>query len=186
MLEDETKRTFEDRDEFKRERIADSIIRLIQEENEKVKLFPMVVNGNWGSGKTEFCHKLKNKIQSDEKIKWQTIYIDSFKFDYTEDPLSVLISQIMSINSENKKEIIQKAIPILRTTGKIIGKSAISWILKQNADTISEDFAKALNETISPSIEQYLDDLEKVKSSIEDLQKYLTGIAAKRKNCHFY
>lgn len=52
--------TFQNRDEFKREKIADNILKLLESD---LKLSPIVINGPWGSGKTEFCHKMVNKVK---------------------------------------------------------------------------------------------------------------------------
>ena len=52
--------TFEMRDEFERSGIAKSIIKLIQ--TDKIETSPMLIDGAWGTGKTEFVHKLKNLI----------------------------------------------------------------------------------------------------------------------------
>lgn len=46
--------TFDDRDEFERKPFAEKLIRLIEED---VDVFPLAINGEWGTGKTEFCKK---------------------------------------------------------------------------------------------------------------------------------
>lgn len=66
---------FSTRDEFKREKIADNLIKLIKAD---FQTSPMVVDGKWGSGKTEFSQKLINKIKETEP-KWNAIYIDAFR-----------------------------------------------------------------------------------------------------------
>lgn len=54
--------TFEYRDEFKRRVIAEKIINLLMDD----EFSPMVLDGDWGVGKTEFCHKLINLIRADQ------------------------------------------------------------------------------------------------------------------------
>ncbi|MBS9778043.1 MAG: hypothetical protein KGV50_04690 [Gammaproteobacteria bacterium] len=47
--------TFENRDEFQRKPIAEKIIQLLKSE---IDISPLMIDGNWGIGKTEFCCKL--------------------------------------------------------------------------------------------------------------------------------
>ena len=52
--------TFDTQDEFKRKPIAENIIRLL---TSPIDLSPMVIDGGWGTGKTEFCQKLIRLMQ---------------------------------------------------------------------------------------------------------------------------
>ena len=46
--------TFGSRDEFTREPIAEKIIKLL---DSAIDVSPMIIDGKWGTGKTEFCFK---------------------------------------------------------------------------------------------------------------------------------
>lgn len=159
--------TFQDRDEFNREKIADNIIKLIESD---IQVSPVVVDGPWGSGKTEFCHKLINKIN--ENDQWNTVYIDSFRFDHVEDPLLMLITQITSSlpDSDDKTELVKKAVPVVKVMGKVLGKAAVSWALKQNADDITDELEGAVEQTseslLEMGIEKIFDDFEKIEESL--------------------
>lgn len=136
---------FSTRDEFKREKIADNLIKLIKAD---FQTSPMVVDGKWGSGKTEFSQKLINKINETEQ-NWNVIYIDAFRFDHIDDPLVMLITQIslsFPKDSSEKKEFMKKAIPLFKVMGKIVGKAGISWLLKQKAEEVGEELSEAISE----------------------------------------
>ena len=54
--------TFDARDEFNRRPFAERLIVLLKNEN---SLFPMSINGDWGTGKTEFCKKTVHLINQE-------------------------------------------------------------------------------------------------------------------------
>lgn len=55
--------TFGHRDEFDRKSIAEKVIKLLDAE---MDFCPMAIDGGWGTGKTEFCHKLINLIKEQD------------------------------------------------------------------------------------------------------------------------
>ena len=55
--------TFDYRDEFDRKSIAEKVIKLLDAE---MDFCPMTIDGGWGTGKTEFCHKLINLIKEQD------------------------------------------------------------------------------------------------------------------------
>jgi len=69
--------TFDKRDEFNRKEIAEKLIKVISSE---INVSPIVIiDGKWGTGKTEFCKKLVYLANStDEKNNY--IYVDCFKY----------------------------------------------------------------------------------------------------------
>lgn len=175
---------FSTRDEFKREKIADNLIKLIKAD---FHTSPMVVNGQWGSGKSEFSHKLINKIKETEP-EWITIYIDAFRYDHIEDPLVMLITQISSSlpkDSPEKKDFITKAIPVLKVLGKVFGKAGISWILKQKAEDIGDDLQEAIKDgsedLIDKGIEKVFEDFEKEDEVLIAFKQSLEKIAESKK-----
>ena len=48
------------RDEFKRRPIAENVIKML--ESATVDISPLMIDAQWGCGKTEFCHKTINLI----------------------------------------------------------------------------------------------------------------------------
>ena len=90
--------TFDNRDDFNRKPIAEKINTLLESD---IDVSPMVIDGGWGSGKTEFCHKLKNLIDSDGK---HIIYIDAFKADHVDEPLLTVLAAVVAKVPDNEKE----------------------------------------------------------------------------------
>ena len=86
--------TFENRDEFKRAAIADKVIKLLESD---IDLSPMIIDGGWGTGKTEFCHKLIHRIKNRETH--QTIYINAFLADHSDEPLLTILAEVLKLSS---------------------------------------------------------------------------------------
>ena len=61
--------TFDHRDEFDRKSIAEKVIKLLDAE---MDFCPMAIDGGWGTGKTEFCHKLINLIKEQDAKRRET------------------------------------------------------------------------------------------------------------------
>lgn len=113
--------TFSYRDEFHRKNIAENIIKLL---NADVDFCPMVIDGGWGTGKTEFCHKLINLIREQDEARQASaqpatdtppaeagqggenhpentqqperavIYLDAFASETVDDPLLCILAAI--------------------------------------------------------------------------------------------
>ncbi|MNL17236.1 KAP family P-loop domain protein [compost metagenome] len=71
--------------------------------------------------------------------------------------------------------------PVLRFGGATIGKALASYVLKQNADEISDEFEKSLQDAadkaIDASVAALLKDHEKAKENLSALQQTLENIA---------
>lgn len=171
--------TFKDRDEFKREGIAKKLLALFESETEAS---PVVLDGPWGSGKTEFCQKFMN-LSSQQKSKLKCLYIDAFKFDHSEDPLLMLITSLSSLveNETTKKDLIKKAIPVAKVLGKVAGKAALSWALKTSADAISEDLSDAMSsesdDLIDEGIKKLFKNFEKIDENLKSYKSALSKLA---------
>lgn len=113
--------TFSYRDEFHRKTIAENIIKLLDAD---VDFCPMVIDGGWGTGKTEFCHKLINLIKEQDTARRASaqsatdtppaeagqggenrpentqqperavIYLDAFASETVDDPLLCILAAI--------------------------------------------------------------------------------------------
>ena len=166
--------TFEARDEYNRKPIAEKIKKLIES---GIIFSPMVIDGKWGQGKTEFCYKLKNYLD-EGGIK--CVYIDAYKNDYFDDPLLTIFSSIASVidNQTTKTALIKKAIPVFSFGIKVLGKAGVKWLLKQDVDTLGEDFESAVSQstdaifdlTAKRLIEEYQEqekNLETLKTALE-------------------
>lgn len=167
------------RDEFRRAQVADKVIRLLTSE---VDVSPMVVDGDWGTGKTEFCHKLIHKFNSVHD-DYQLLYVDAFQADHANDPLMTILATISSLFPEGDKKagFLKKAIPVARYGFKTAFKAGVSHILKENADDIADGLEKHLqdsaNKVIDASVAAVLQDHEKAKQNLNALQSTLAELA---------
>ena len=81
--------TFDNRDEFKRKDFANKVIKLLRSDSD---VSPLVIDGDWGIGKTEFCRKLVKLINTEYSGSLHAIYVDAFAEDYCNNPLISLLS----------------------------------------------------------------------------------------------
>lgn len=167
--------TFEDRDDFNRKPIAEKIIKILNADTNSFT--PMVIDGDWGTGKTEFCFKLinlyKKKIKNtnEDKIKNTTIiYFDAFENDYLDNPLLSLLAKITK-NLNNAEEIIIDKL-------KIISKNFPTFAIKTASKMIlGEDVTKAgaelLQDKKSKNIlnifQEITDDMIQLKRNLKQL-----------------
>ena len=82
-----TNDTFNDRDEFQRKQIAEKAVKILSSD---IDISPMVIDGGWGTGKTEFCHKLINLMAEDNTH--HLIYVDAFQADHADEPLLTILA----------------------------------------------------------------------------------------------
>ncbi len=181
-------RTFDDkdkngRDEFYREAIAVNLIKFVK--NPELTLSPLLLNGSWGVGKTEFCYKLINLIKGNEE-NILPIYVNAYQYDYTDNPLAVLIASISShidktkftkqVKAILKKDLLNAAIPILKVGGKVAINAVSQHLLKTDAAEFAEEVNKQFRDTSIQdnlkSLEQATETLKAFKDSLEEITKY--------------
>ena len=145
------KPTFDTQDEFKRKPIAENIIRLLTSD---IDLSPMVIDGGWGTGKTEFCQKLIRLMQQ-QHPDYQPVYIDAFRSDHSGEPLLALLAEIIKTctpedtgeqPSEQRKEMTKKVAKAAGFVMKTVAKAAVGHVLKQNTDDLAEKFQQIMND----------------------------------------
>ncbi len=171
--------TFDDRDEYNRRPIAANIVKLLVSD---IKVSPLVIDGSWGSGKTEFCHKLINLLKTDNQ-EYEAIYIDAFRADHANEPLMTLLAGILEVLPDDVGEsLLQKAIPAIRYGAKTLLKAGVGWVLRQDAsivvDNFDEEIKKASDDAINHTIESVLKDHVKANESIETLRNALAELAS--------
>lgn len=167
------------RDEFQREPVAAKVISLLIS---AAQVSPMVIDGDWGTGKTEFCHKLIYKFKAEHE-NYRLIYVDAFKADHADNPLMTILAEVLKLlpEGEQRNSFIQKALPVIRYGLKATLKASVAHILRRNADDIADEIEGELAETsekaIDASVETLLKEHEKAEESLEALQSNLTQIA---------
>ena len=171
--------TFQTRDDFNRVGIADNLIKLL---TSPVDISPMVIDGDWGTGKTEFCQKLMNKFTAEHE-NYQLVYVDAFQADHADDPLMTILAEVAALipEGEKKEGFMQKAIPVARYGLKTALKAVVSHVLKQEAgeiaDGVEEHLQDAANKAINASVAAVLKDHEKAKQNLIALQTTLAELA---------
>ena len=144
------KPTFDTQDEFNRKPIAENIIRLL---TSPIDLSPMVIDGSWGTGKTEFCQKLIRLMQQ-QHPDYQPVYIDAFRSDHSGEPLLALLAEIIKActpedtgeqPSEQRKNITRKVAKAAGFVMKTVVKAAVGHVLKQNTDDLAEGLQQIMN-----------------------------------------
>ena len=143
--------TFDTQDEFKRKPIAENIIRLLTSD---IDLSPMVIDGGWGTGKTEFCQKLIRLMQQ-QHPDYQPVYIDAFRSDHSGEPLLALLAEIIKActpedtgeqPSEQRKNITRKVAKAAGFVMKTVAKAAVGHVLKQNLEDLEKGMSQIIND----------------------------------------
>lgn len=172
-------KTFDDRDEFQRRNIAEKAIKLLKSD---IDISPMVIDGSWGTGKTEFCHKFINLMKEDETHS--IIYIDAFKADHVDEPLmTVLVEIIKTLPEDSRREsFIKKVLPAVRFGVKALAKAGVSHLLRQDFADVAEDFTDEIEEVTDKAIdataELILKEHVEAEKNLKTLQAALTEIAS--------
>ncbi|QDF68630.1 AAA family ATPase [Shewanella sp. SNU WT4] len=173
--------TFTERDEFNRKNIAEKVIKLLSSD---IQVSPLVIDGSWGLGKTEFCHKLINLMK--ENNTHHLIYIDAFKVDHADEPLLTVLAKVLEVlpNDEDKAGLIKKAIPALRYGLKVVAKACVSHALRQDTDSLIDGFDEQVKQVadaaIDSSVEALLKDHMQADQSLKALKNALAAIAQKK------
>ena len=196
--------TFDTQDEFNRKPIAENIIRLL---TSSIHLSPMVIDGGWGTGKTEFCQKLIRLMQQ-QHPDYQPVYIDAFRSDHSGEPLLALLAEIIKActpedtgdqPSEQRKNITRKVAKAAGFVMKTVAKAAVGHVLKQNTDDLAEEFQQIMNDgqdadslaetvtdaaatiashTIDATVEALLKEQIEAEKNLETLKACLKELAA--------
>ena len=197
-------KTFATHDEFNRKPIAENIIRLL---TSPIDLSPMVIDGGWGMGKTEFCQKLIRLMQQ-QHPDYQPVYIDAFRSDHSGEPLLALLAEIIKActpedtgdqPSEQRKNITRKVAKAAGFVMKTVAKAAVGHVLKQNTDDLAEEFQQIMNDgqdadslaetvtdaaatiashTIDATVEALLKEQIEAEKNLETLKACLKELAA--------
>lgn len=226
--------TFDIRDEFDRKSIAEKVIKLLDAE---MDFCPMAIDGGWGTGKTEFCHKLINLIKEQDAKRRETaeeaaadaaraaenaeasadavaqadtaaqpatdgeqtatqakalpperavIYLDAFASETVDDPLLCILAAIRAEfpDKETRKKISRKAVPVVKTLGKVAGKAVFAHVFKQDLEDVSEAVADAasdgVNSLIDQTVDKLLDQYADAQENLDALKNVIATAAAQR------
>ena len=197
-------KTFATHDEFNRKPIAENIIRLLTSD---IDLSPMVIDGGWGTGKTEFCQKLIRLIQQ-QHPDYQPVYIDAFRSDHSGEPLLALLAEIIKActpedtdgqPSEKRKSITRVFSKAAKFGIKTVLNAGFRYFFKQGMDELVDEFrqdgsneqevknaaetvtdvaAKITDYTIDATVEALLKEQIEAEKNLETLKACLKELAA--------
>ena len=197
-------KTFATHDEFNRKPIAENIIRLV---TSPIDLSPMVIDGGWGTGKTEFCQKLI-RLMEQQQLNYQPVYIDAFRSDHSGEPLLALLAEIIKActpedtdgqPSEKRKSFTNRISKVAGFGIKTIFKAVTGHVLKQNTDDLAEELQQIMNDdqearsvaetvtdtantiashTIDATVEALLKEQIEAEKNLETLKACLKELAA--------
>jgi hypothetical protein len=115
----------------------------------------------WGEGKTWFGRNWRAMLEADG---YQTIYLDAFEQDYSEDPFTVLAAEILqTLAAKSIKGSTEK----LRTASVKLGKTLLPAAAKIGINTLgklllgTQDLTDNINEAIEKLDEKIADAAEK-------------------------
>lgn len=197
-------KTFDTHDEFNRKPIAENIIRLL---TSPIDLSPMVIDGGWGTGKTEFCQKLI-RLMEQQHPDYQPIYIDAFRSDHSGEPLLALLAEIIKSctpedtdgqPSEKRKSITRVFSKAAKFGIKTVLNAGFRYFFKQGMDELVDEFrqdgsneqevknaaetvtdvaAKITDYTIDATVEALLKEQIEAEKNLETLKACLKELAA--------
>lgn len=177
--------TFTSRDEFTRKPIAEKILKLLDSD---IDVSPLIIDGKWGTGKTEFCFKLKNLIEADSSNNYKVGYVNAFQADHANEPLLTLIAEVAGFygeDNEKRKSFIKNAIPYLRLVSGIGMKAIASLAFGKYAANIPDELKTGLeaiedgsDSLIDQSLESMIKDQVEAEKNLSTLKEALKDIAA--------
>lgn len=177
--------SFTERDDFNRKAIAENLIKLLTSND--INISPMVIDGGWGTGKSEFCLKTISLIRDNYPNDYHVVYVDAFKSDHTGEPLLSLLGEVISTCCPEHKQndFIDKMGKAAGFLLKKVSKAAIHYVVKESCDGLHEEFQEALNGTsdsiIDYSVNALLKDQVESEKKLKTLQDSLREISNDKK-----
>ena len=172
--------TFESRDEFHRKPVAENMIKLL---SSSLDISPMMLDGSWGTGKSEFCQKTINLFKL--KDTHHLIYVDAFKADHVGEPLVTLLSEIIKLLPEKEQPgFIKKIIPATKFGLKTGGKAFVGHILRQDFASVADDYdkniQKAADKAIDATVESIIKDQVQAEKNLTSLKDAISKVAEEK------
>jgi len=164
-----------------REEYGDFLMSYIQQEKDGLVLN---LNGRWGSGKTEFLKRMYSGLHDRE---YPVIYIDAWESDFTDNPLIVVASEMLSqlksffeIDGRDL-EILQRSLGKFLKAGAIaasgvagkflIGDSNIAMeTVKALVDKTPEDYLESITSNYNDQIKA----IKQIRKQLEELSSQLS------------
>jgi len=138
----------------------------------------IAIDAPWGEGKTTFIRMFRQYLINDN---FQTLYINAWENDFSDDALATLIGEIelgiqeLNIEDESKSEV-EKNISKLKKVGSYLVKKSIPIGVKLatagliDSEELGKELAKASESIASEQVENY----EKAKNNFRNFRSALT------------
>lgn len=164
--------TFDARDEFNRRPFAERLIVLLKNEN---SLFPMSINGDWGTGKTEFCKKTVHLINQEHSDLFVAEYFDAFFEDRYNDPLTSILSKLYLTfgSEEEKKKAIKTIVKVAVTTAS---QKFIEYFYPQ-VGKITEDVQSAIKKIKEQTAKEAFEARANLEKDLNELRDQIKEVA---------
>lgn len=182
-MSDNLNLTFDTRDEFDRRSLAEKVIKLLASD---VDATPMLLDGNWGTGKTEFVIKLKNLINSQHK-GMLCAYINAFQADHGDEPLLMMIGHLSGLiekepeSKEIVKELANATLPIARIALQNIASAVLNFDIGKMSNDVCKSLEEANKDTLNSAILQSIEDYKESEKNVHVLKGVLEKLSKDKK-----
>lgn len=139
----------------------------------------MSINGQWGAGKTTFTKMWQQQLKNDG---YRTVYFNAWEYDYTDNPLVAIISELKNISHDDEKyKKIASCIGRITLSAILaLAKGAIKGWLKIDSNEIIEAGANAIEEFGKKELEEF----ENQKQTLVEFKSLLGEYVANANNNH--
>lgn len=171
-------------DLFEREGYCRSLISILENSRDALVI---CIDAKWGEGKTVFAKMLKEQLRRDGK---ESVYYNSYRHDYNEDPYLSILSTINSLfkegklNTEGIKDKVvkfaSKAFPFVKRMGTLTANIAAEALVKSQGgdDNMAAIAKEATGEAVNRlggyvlgRLNQSADDYRSVEEFREELKE---------------
>ena len=132
------------------------------------------LNGQWGSGKTTFVKMWEKQLKNDG---YRTVYFNAWKYDYTDNPLVALVSQLEQI-SKDKGGVFDNVVGCF---GKILinaSGAVINGLSKKYLGADSQELARAVTDATIEIGKDALHDFNEQSQTLGEFKKHLSEFVA--------
>lgn len=150
--------------------------------------FVLNLNGSWGTGKTEFLKRFYVELMDRGH---PTIYIDAWESDFSQEPLTVVASELLN----QLERLMEGAIPdgviveVKRALGKVLKGTLVGFagfasakllndasIGMEATNKLLEDAPQNLTDRLAKDYQNQIDAIYRVKKSLGDLSDSLQAV----------
>ena len=144
---------------------------------------PLVVtlDGEWGSGKTNFLKRWVGQHLKENKDS-TVVYIDAFAHDYISDPLPALVTALEGrTNNKNIKRMKRAAFNIAKV-GTRVGLAVATSGASVAVGKVGEEITKALGGQAQMNLEEYWEQEKGRSDAMEQFREALESMVSAKKN----